>query len=208
MSLLPTVIDALEQVVRFVSNIHWMNYFFHEPFQISSLSVTPFPVMHGEDLQSSGFLITGNDSSCPSSSSSAQSVAKSRPRAKLCYISDISRMLPSSLLFLQSLRTPHTESHTDKDPHSSAPTNTSSSFSGIDLLVVDALAMSYEHPTHFSVSQAIELCRQLRPQRCLLVGMGSEIEYEEVNRELRKYLDTEGMDIQLAHDGLVVDIDL
>jgi phosphoribosyl 1,2-cyclic phosphodiesterase len=120
--------------------------------------------MHGEDLKSSGFLI-GNQS-------------------KLCYISDISRMIPSSLLFLQSQS------------------------SLIDLLVVDALAISHEHPTHFSMDQAIDLCRQIRPKRCLLVGMGSEIEYEEVNQELRKYLQSEGMDIQLAHDGLVVEIDL
>lgn len=118
--------------------------------------------MHGEDLESTGFLIGSKE--------------------KLCYISDISRMIPSSLqLIIQN--------------------------GPIELLVVDALAFSFRHPTHYSVEEAINLCRQVRPKKCLLIGMGSGIEYEEANKELKKYLE-EGLDIQLAHDGLNIDIDL
>lgn len=118
--------------------------------------------MHGEDLESTGFLIGTNE--------------------KLCYISDISRMIPASLQLIQQ----------------NGP---------IELLIVDALAISYRHPTHYSIEEAINLCRQIKPKKCLLIGMGSGIEYEETNNELKKYLN-EGLDIQLAHDGLNVDIDL
>jgi phosphoribosyl 1,2-cyclic phosphate phosphodiesterase len=147
-----------------VSNIDWINYSHHVPFSISSLSIIPFPVMHGEDLESSGYLIGNN-------------------KAKLCYISDISRMLPASLHLIQS-----------QGP--------------IDLLIVDALTTAFNHPTHYSVDQAIELCRQIRPKRCLFVGMGADIEDGEMNEILKRYLSEEGLDIQLAHDGLLVEIDL
>lgn len=160
--LFPSETDS-NQVLRFVSNINWINYFHYQSFNISSLTITPFPVMHGEDLESSGFII-GN-------------------RSKLCYISDISRMIPSSLDFIKS-------------------------YDQIELLVVDALSISYEHPTHYSMEQAINLCRQIKPKKCLFVGMGSEIEYHEMNQQLQKYFQDEGLDIQLAHDGLLVDIDL
>jgi phosphoribosyl 1,2-cyclic phosphodiesterase len=154
---------SADEVMRFVSNIDWINYSHFKPFSISSVSITPFPVMHGEDLESSGYLI-GNE-------------------AKLCYISDISRMIPASLQLIQS-----------QGP--------------IDLLIVDALSAVFNHPTHYSIDQAIDLCRQIRPKRCLFVGMGSDIEHGEMNERLKKYLLEEGLDIQLAHDGLLVDIDL
>ena len=84
----------------------------------------------------------------------------------------------------------------------------------LELLIVDALALDWEHPTHFSVEQAVELCRQLRPRRALLVGMGSQIEHHATNKELRKLLgETKeegggGMDVQLAYDGQVCEVDL
>lgn len=67
--------------------------------------MTPFPVLHGEDYVSHGFLFgpTGN---------------------KICYISDVSRVPPESMEFLQ-----------EQGP--------------IQLLVCDALTRSRKHPTHF-----------------------------------------------------------
>lgn len=103
---------------------------------------------------------------------------------KVCYISDISRMLPESLALIQA-----------QGP--------------LELLIVDALAVGYNHPTHYSVEQAVALCRLLRPKRALLVGMGSQIEHYSTNKELQKLRDGEGgVNVQLAYDGQVCEVDL
>jgi len=74
---------------------------------------------------------------------------------------------------------------------------------GIDLLVVDALHRK-NHVSHFSLSEALAFLRQLRPKRALLVGMSScEIgDHDEVNEELAALRESEGLDVQLAHDGM------
>ena len=78
----------------------------------------------------------------------------------------------------------------------------------IDLLVVDALLVEDPHPFHFSMGQAIDLARKLRPKKTLLVGMSAQFEHDEANRDLAQLKVEEGIDIQLAYDGLQVDINL
>lgn len=74
----------------------------------------------------------------------------------------------------------------------------------IDLLVVDALQQR-AHFTHFSLDQAVDLAKELRPQRTLMVGMSCEMGmHEEVNRELAKLKESDGLQIALAHDGLLL----
>jgi len=77
----------------------------------------------------------------------------------------------------------------------------------IDLLVVDTL-FEDTHAVHFGIKDAIALARQLRPKRTLLVGMSDQFEHHETNARLRQYLTSDGLDIQLAHDGLYVDLEL
>merc|ERR1711972_1166924 len=74
---------------------------------------------------------------------------------------------------------------------------------GIDLLVVDALSRK-NHVSHFSLSEALDFLRQLKPKRAFLVGMSScELgDHDEVNEELATLRASEGLDVQLAHDGL------
>eukprot|EP01041_Mallomonas_annulata_P000560 gene560-1076_t len=152
-------------VVRHVSNVRWNVIESYKPFVAAGLEVTPIPVMHGEDLQSMGFIFGRKDT--------------------VCYISDISRMLPATMETISS-RTP------------------------ISLLVVDALFFSREHPTHFSLEQALDLCRKLRPKKALFVGMSGVHmgDHETVNAQLKLLLQSEGLDVQLAHDGLKVELDL
>lgn len=50
--------------------------------QVGGLEVTPFPVLHGEDYVSHGFLFGPEGS-------------------KICYISDVSRVPPESMAFLK-----------------------------------------------------------------------------------------------------------
>jgi phosphoribosyl 1,2-cyclic phosphodiesterase len=96
------------------------------------------------------------------------------------YLSDISRILPETLDFIRD-RLPQT-----------------------DILVVDALHPSKRNPVHFSLDEAMELMKLIQPTRMTyLVGMNCDsfLSHDEMNLKLRK----EYGNIQLAHDGLVID---
>jgi phosphoribosyl 1,2-cyclic phosphodiesterase len=147
---------------RAVSALSWLEVLPNEPLDVLGLEVTPFNVMHGEDMTSFGFLFGGKE--------------------RVCYISDISRMLPESLELIKQRP--------------------------IDLLVVDALLKEGKYFSHYNLTEAIALIREVRPRRALLTGMSSQFDHEATNAELRKYLKEEGLDIQLSHDGLSIDIDL
>jgi phosphoribosyl 1,2-cyclic phosphodiesterase len=101
---------------------------------------------------------------------------------RVVYISDISRMIPETLEIIKS------------EP--------------VDVLVVDALCLTYQHPTHFSLEQAIELSKEVKAKRSFFVGMGTQFDHDEVNSYLATLKDKEGLDMQLAHDGLSVSVDL
>lgn len=73
----------------------------------------------------------------------------------------------------------------------------------IDVLIVDALFLTKKHDTHFNLEEATDLARYLRPDVTRCVGMGCRMGmHDEVNAELSKLMETEQLDIQLAHDGL------
>lgn len=78
----------------------------------------------------------------------------------------------------------------------------------IDILVIDGLSWSKRHPTHFSLEQAEELARTLRPRLTRCVGMGCRIgDHFVANEELAKRNAEFGLDFLLAHDGLKISID-
>ncbi|CAM9424892.1 unnamed protein product [Ectocarpus fasciculatus] len=151
---------------RFVAALNFNVFQDFQPFEVGGLEITPFPVMHGEDYVSHGFLFgpEGN---------------------KICYISDVSRVPPESMEFL--------EKH-----------------GPMQLLVCDALMVSKKHRTHFSVEDSVVLASQLKARRTLLVGLGSDIEYHATNAMLASREEKElGMPhVRLAYDGLAVDVDL
>jgi len=74
------------------------------------------------------------------------------------------------------------------------PPESMAQLQGLDVLVVDALRHK-PHPTHFSLEEAIETARQLKPRRTLFTHMSHDLEHEATNRAL-----PEGM--ELAYDGL------
>ena len=131
-----------------------------QPVNVKGLKVIPLPVMHGEDLVSLGFAFTVG-------------------RLNVVYLSDISRMLPETLEYIQQ-----------KLP----PTN---------LLIVDALHPTRTNPVHYNLKEAAALARQINPKQTLLVGTNCDSfpPHEEANEKLRKYYEN----IQLAHNGLVID---
>ena len=64
---------------------------------------------------------------------------------------------------------------------------------GLDVLILDALR-DRPHATHFSLDQAVDVARRLRPRRTLLTHVSHELDYEETNARLPQ-------DIDLAYDG-------
>ncbi len=79
---------------------------------------------------------------------------------------------------------------------------------GSELLVLDALRPARTHGTHFTVEEAIEQVRRLRPKRTLLTDATHDIDHNSVNAMLAKLMESDGLDIQYAHDGLAIEIEL
>jgi phosphoribosyl 1,2-cyclic phosphate phosphodiesterase len=65
---------------------------------------------------------------------------------------------------------------------------------GLDVLILDALRPR-PHATHFSLDEAIEAARKVRPRRTLFTHISHELEYEATNARLPP-----GM--ELAYDGM------
>jgi phosphoribosyl 1,2-cyclic phosphate phosphodiesterase len=70
---------------------------------------------------------------------------------------------------------------------------------GVRVLILDALRHR-EHPSHFTVAQALRVVRALKPQRTYFTHTNYELEYHETNRKLPP-------DIEMAYDGLTFEID-
>jgi phosphoribosyl 1,2-cyclic phosphate phosphodiesterase len=64
----------------------------------------------------------------------------------------------------------------------------------LDVLILDALR-PWPHVSHFSLSQAVEVAKQLKPKRTLFTHTAHELEHETTNASLPA-----GM--ELSYDGL------
>jgi len=76
------------------------------------------------------------------------------------------------------------------------PDETMERLYGLDLLILDALRHR-PHPTHFSISEAVQVIDELRPKRALLTHLCHEVEHAAAEAELPPH-------IRLAYDGLSV----
>eukprot|EP00298_Acanthocystis_sp_HF-20_P015762 c21256_g1_i2.p1 GENE.c21256_g1_i2~~c21256_g1_i2.p1 ORF type:complete len:311 (+),score=101.40 c21256_g1_i2:89-1021(+) len=75
----------------------------------------------------------------------------------------------------------------------------------IDILILDLLFKKVSHPTHFNFPDCLQTVRQLRPKMTYFVGM-FEIEHDSTNLELQQYYEKEGLKMELAYDGLAIDV--
>jgi len=71
---------------------------------------------------------------------------------------------------------------------------------GLDVLILDGLRRE-PHVTHFSIGEAVEVARRLKPKRTLFTHISHRLEHEETNRSLPP-----GM--ELAYDGLRIPLSL
>jgi len=79
---------------------------------------------------------------------------------------------------------------------------------GSSVLVLDALRPARTHGTHFTLEEAIEHAKRLGVERVLLTDATHDIDHVPVNADLAKLKNTDGIDIQYAHDGLEIEIEL
>ena len=71
---------------------------------------------------------------------------------------------------------------------------------GLDLLIIDALR-EIQHPTHYSVSDALALIERVRPQRAILTNLHTDLDYGTLAAKLPP-------GVAPAYDGLNVSVDL
>jgi phosphoribosyl 1,2-cyclic phosphate phosphodiesterase len=76
------------------------------------------------------------------------------------------------------------------------PDESMAQLQGLDVLILDALR-DKPHPTHFSLDEAIEVARRLRPRRTVFTHISCYLEHNATNASL-----PEGM--ELAYDGMQV----
>jgi phosphoribosyl 1,2-cyclic phosphate phosphodiesterase len=69
---------------------------------------------------------------------------------------------------------------------------------GLEILILDALRYT-PHPTHFSLSEALELIAKVRPKRAILTNLHTDLDYEVLRRELPPH-------IEPAYDGLQIEV--
>jgi len=183
-------------VKRAVASLDFKVVHYYKPFDAAGLKMTPLPVMHGEDFICNGYAFSIQNRR---NSKHINNNTNSRTTTNVVYLSDISRMIPKTQEFiLKNLPQP------------------------TDILIIDSLNMEKDHPVHFSLRQAMELVDVLRPARTFIVGMNCDdfLEHDEMNEHLKKIMkerkrgnDVDDNDyddnvpsVQLAHDGLVIEL--
>lgn len=77
------------------------------------------------------------------------------------------------------------------------PPETVPLLAGLDLLVIDAL-QHRPHPSHFSLSEALEWIERLAPSRAVLTHMHTPLDYDAVRRETPDH-------VEPAFDGMVIE---
>ncbi len=62
------------------------------------------------------------------------------------------------------------------------------------MLIINALRKD-PHPTHFNISDALRVIKELRPEQAVLTHLGHNIDYDAVQKELPE-------NVFLAYDGM------
>ena len=87
------------------------------------------------------------------------------------------------------------------------PDETASLIEGSDLLIIDALRPTSTHGSHLTIEQAIEQVHRLKPRRALLTDMAHDVDHEPCNKWLRSLRESDGLDVELAYDGMAFKVE-
>src|SRR5262245_52801680 len=77
------------------------------------------------------------------------------------------------------------------------PADSVTTLSGIDVWIVDALRHT-PHPSHFSVSEALDWIDRIKPRRAILTNLHSDLDYEALRASLPAH-------VEPAFDGMRID---
>lgn len=81
---------------------------------------------------------------------------------------------------------------------SAMPAESEAMLTGLDTLVIDALRYT-PHPTHFSVSDALDLIERTKPRRAVLTNLHTDLDYRELAARLPD-------NVTPAFDGMTIEI--
>ncbi|GBG29003.1 Hypothetical Protein FCC1311_052252 [Hondaea fermentalgiana] len=76
----------------------------------------------------------------------------------------------------------------------------------IEYLVIDTLHKKRKYPTHLSLEQSLEIIEELRPAKSFLIGVSHNFEHDRDNAMLANLKETKGIDVQIPHDGLKIEL--
>jgi phosphoribosyl 1,2-cyclic phosphate phosphodiesterase len=82
---------------------------------------------------------------------------------------------------------------------SGMPPESAAAFAGVEVWVLDALRHS-QHPSHFSVTDALGWIERLKPRRAILTNLHSDLDYEALRATLPA-------GVEPAYDGLTVELE-
>jgi phosphoribosyl 1,2-cyclic phosphate phosphodiesterase len=88
----------------------------------------------------------------------------------LAYITDCSKILPASFDLLRNL----------------------------DVLIINALRQK-PHPAHFTLSEALEAIKKIKPERAYLTHLSHAFDYDETSKILPE-------NVEMAYDGLIIEV--
>lgn len=81
---------------------------------------------------------------------------------------------------------------------SAFPDQTADRLRDLDVLIIDALQYR-EHPSHFSLAQALDWIERLKPRRAVLTHMHIPLDYETVRQETPDH-------VEPAYDGMAIEL--
>jgi phosphoribosyl 1,2-cyclic phosphate phosphodiesterase len=80
----------------------------------------------------------------------------------------------------------------------SLPAESAKALTGLDVWIVDALRDA-PHPSHLSVSEALEWIERLKPARAILTNLHTDLDYEELRGRLPP-------NVEPAYDGMTIEL--
>lgn len=80
---------------------------------------------------------------------------------------------------------------------SEIPNKTKKHLINLDILILSALGFD-PHPTHFTLSQALETVHELKPKHAIFTHINHKFDHDKVLAELPK-------DVELAYDGMAIE---
>ena len=80
---------------------------------------------------------------------------------------------------------------------SEIPSESKKQLKNLDILILNALGFD-PHPTHFSLSQALDTVEELKPKSAIFTHINHKFDHEKISRELPT-------GVKLAYDGMVVE---